>query len=299
MTISATFALQNVPINADTVRQAIASLLPNGAGGIVQHGDYAVTQTTTASMAVNVGVGRAWIEGTDAGHLSGQGYGKQGKYFVLNDAAYPVTISTSDPTNPRIDVVYVAIQDATYAGANNQAVIAVATGVPAAGATYPANAPTLPTNALALAWINVPAGAASIITANITTLATVPSVVPATTLQALSTADATWAYNCMLFASAAVTGEKYVSFQFIVARTGGSAFNCPAGSWTTILTGLIPAGYRPTDYVTTTGTIEFNGLSSALVRVGTDGSIALAGVTGPVSAGSPSKFCASFVWKIA
>lgn len=171
MTITATFALQNVPINADTVRQAIASLLPNGAGGIVQTGDFAVTQTGTPSMGVSVGVGRAWIEGTDVAHLAGQNYGKQGKYFILNDAAYPVTIATANNTNPRIDVIYAAIQDAAYAGSNNQPVIAVATGIPTSGATYPANATALPTNAIPLAWINVAANATSILNASITTIA--------------------------------------------------------------------------------------------------------------------------------
>jgi hypothetical protein len=168
VTITATFALQNVPVNADTVRQAIASLLPNGSNGIVQPGDFTVTQTGTPSMGVSVGVGRAWIEGTDAAHLTGQAYGKQGKYFVLNDAPYTVSIATADNTNPRIDVIYVAVQDAMYAGANNQAVIAVATGTPVAGATYPTNAPTLPNNSMAIAWVNVPANAASITNSNIT-----------------------------------------------------------------------------------------------------------------------------------
>jgi hypothetical protein len=102
VTITATFALQNVPVNADTVRQAIASLLPNGSNGIVQPGDFTVTQTGTPSMGVSVGVGRAWIEGTDAAHLTGQAYGKQGKYFVLNDAPYTVSIATADNTNPRM-----------------------------------------------------------------------------------------------------------------------------------------------------------------------------------------------------
>lgn len=170
MTITATFALQNVPINADTVRQAIASLLPNGAGGLVQSGDFAVTQTSTPSMGVSVAVGRAWIKGTDVANLTGKTYGKQGQYFVLNDAAYTVGISTADPVNPRVDVIYVGVQDALYSGSNNQAVISVATGVPTSGASYPANAQTLPNNSIALAYIIVPANATSIVSSYITAL---------------------------------------------------------------------------------------------------------------------------------
>jgi hypothetical protein len=172
MTISAVpFALQNVPINADVVRQAISSLVPNG-GGLVQTGDMAVTQLGTPAMGVQVGVGRAWIDGTNLAHLASQGYGKQGMYFVLNDAAYTVTISTSNATNPRIDVIYAAVPDTAYAGATNTPVIAVATGTAIAGASYPANAPSLPNNSIALAWVMVGAGVTSITNANITTLAT-------------------------------------------------------------------------------------------------------------------------------
>ncbi|WP_284984314.1 hypothetical protein [Arthrobacter sp. efr-133-TYG-118] len=171
MAISAVpFALQNVPINSDVVREAVSSLLPNS-GGIVQSGDFPVAQTTVASMAVTVGVGRAWIQGTDVAFLSGQSYGKQASYYVMNDASVTLSIDAADSTNPRIDVVYIAIQDATYSGTNNAAVLAVAKGFPTSGAAYPANAPTLPNNAIALAWINVAAGASSIVTANITTVA--------------------------------------------------------------------------------------------------------------------------------
>ena len=173
MTVSAVpFALQNVPINADVVRQAVSSLIPNG-GGLVQSGDLAVTQLSTAAMAVQVGVGRCWIDGTNLAHLSGQGYGKQGMYFIMNDAAYTVTIATSDATNPRIDVIYAATPDTAYAGASNTPVIAVATGTAISGAAYPANAPSLPNNSIALAWIMVGNGVTTILTANITQLATV------------------------------------------------------------------------------------------------------------------------------
>lgn len=171
MTISAVpFALQNVPINADVVRQAVSSLIPDG-GGLIEVGDLAVTQLGTPAMGVQVGVGRAWIDGTNLAHLSSQGYGKQGMYFVLNDAAYTVTIATSNATNPRIDVIYAATPDTAYAGATNAPVIAVATGTAVAGASYPANAPALPNNSIALAWVYVGAGVTSITNANITSLA--------------------------------------------------------------------------------------------------------------------------------
>lgn len=160
------FALQNVPINADVVRQAISSLLPN-AGGILTVGDFAVTQTGTPSMGVSVGVGRAWVPGTNVAVLTGTTYSKQGQYFVLNDAPVTVTINTADATNPRIDVVYISISDAAYFGTLNSAQITVATGIP----NISPSAPALPTNAIPLAQVAVAAGATSILTANVTTTA--------------------------------------------------------------------------------------------------------------------------------
>lgn len=161
--------LQNGSHSADLFRQAVSSLVPPG-GGLVTSGDLAVTQTGTASMNILVGVGRAWVPGTNVGNVTGGNFSKQAMYFALNDAAATVTVGTSDPTNPRIDVVYLAIQDSQYAGTANTAVLGIAQGVPTSGATYPANATAIPSNAIALAWINVTAGAAAILNSNITAI---------------------------------------------------------------------------------------------------------------------------------
>ena len=171
MTFSAVpFALQNGSHSADLFRQAVSSLVP-GNGGLVSAGDLKVTATGTPSMNVLVGVGRAWIPGTNVGNVAGGNFSSQAMYYGQNEAAYTASVTTSDPINPRIDVVYVAVQDAQYSGSSNAGVIAVATGVPTSGATYPTNAPAIPANAIALAWINVAANAASILNANITQLA--------------------------------------------------------------------------------------------------------------------------------
>lgn len=174
------FAVQNVADNADLARQAISSLLRNG-GGLVQAGDLTVSQTSTPSMTVNVSVGRAWIDGTNLSHISGQGYGNQGQYFLINDSTASVTLATANGTNPRIDVIYAACPDTYYSGASNTPVITVATGTPAAGASWPANSPAFPANCLPLAWIYVGAGVPSVNNGNITALATTivgPSQLP-------------------------------------------------------------------------------------------------------------------------
>ena len=170
MSVSATpYALQNGSHSADLFRQAVSSLVPPG-GGLVSPGDLAVTQTGTASMNVVFGVGRAWVPGTNVGNVSGGNFSKQAMYFALNDAAFTASVATANATNPRIDVAYLAIQDSQYAGTTNTAVLGIATGVPTAGASYPANAPTIPANAISLAWINVTANAASITSSNITAI---------------------------------------------------------------------------------------------------------------------------------
>lgn len=159
-------ALQNAPVNADVLRMAMSAGIYSG--GIVESGDFAVTQTTTASMNLNVSPGRAWVPGTEVGNVTGGIWSRQAMYFVSNDdPAATVTIGPSDPTNPRIDVVYLAIQDAAYSGSNNQPVLAVQAGTAAVTPTVP----TLPVNAIALAQVAVGAGVTSITTANITTVA--------------------------------------------------------------------------------------------------------------------------------
>lgn len=164
------YALQNGSMSADLLRQATSSLVPPG-GGIVTAGDFNVTQTGTPSMNVSVGVGRIWIPGTNVGNVSGGNFSSQAMYYGQNESAYTAAVTTSDPINPRIDVVYAAVQDSQYSGVLNAGVLAVVAGVPTSGATYPANAPAIPANAKAVAWINVPANASSIVNANITNIA--------------------------------------------------------------------------------------------------------------------------------
>jgi hypothetical protein len=146
-------------------------MIPNG-GGIVQSGDFAVTQTTVASMAVQVGVGRIWLPGTNTANLAGQSYSPQGMYFALNDGPITAALAPSNSANPRIDVVYVAVKDSAFGAAADQIYIGVVTG---AAASTPA-VPALPTgvNATSLAQVAVAANASSVINANIT--ATAPPI---------------------------------------------------------------------------------------------------------------------------
>lgn len=163
---AAPFALKNLGLDAEPLRQAVASLIPNG-GGIVQPGDLAVTQTGTPSLGVLVGVGRAWMPGTNTANLSGQTYSTQGQYFALNDAPFTVNLATADPTNPRIDLIYIGAVDTQYGGASNIIKIDKVTGTPNATPAVP----TLPANSIALGQVAVAANAANVTNANITPVA--------------------------------------------------------------------------------------------------------------------------------
>lgn len=119
-------------------------------------GQLAVTQNGTPNMTVNIAAGFAFIAGTEGT--------KQGTYFCENDATVNKSITASDPTNPRIDIVVAKIQDAFYSGATNAWSLAVVTGTPAGSPS----APAAPANSVTLAQIAVAANATTIVTGNIT-----------------------------------------------------------------------------------------------------------------------------------
>lgn len=184
MAVSAVpFALQNGSHPASLFRQAVSSVVPN-TGGVVAAGDLNVTQTGTPSMGVVVGVGRAWVPGTNVANFSGFTYSSQAMYFALNDASVTLTISAADPTNPRIDIVCLTVNDSAYTGSTNNAVLQVITGTPAASPT----APPAPANTLVLANVAVAANATSIGNANITQKATAGVVPVQPAVRAASTA---------------------------------------------------------------------------------------------------------------
>jgi hypothetical protein len=167
MTFSAVpYALQNASHSAALFRQALSAVVPNN-GGLVQYGDLAVAQTATASLQVQVGVGRCFIPGTNLGNLPSTTWSTQGLYFGLNDAAVTLPIGTPDANNPRIDIVVATVNDAFYSGTLNSGALQVVQGVPAA---TPA-APAVPANSLLLANVAVAANAPSITTSNITNVA--------------------------------------------------------------------------------------------------------------------------------
>jgi hypothetical protein len=124
--------------------------------GIIGSSSLAVTQNSPAGMSVRVAAGWAAIIGTTQANM--------GAYVAYNDAQTTLTVTTADPTNPRIDRVVVTVRDAYYSGAFNDVIFQVLAGTPAGSPT----APAIPANSISLATLAVGAGVTSITTANIT-----------------------------------------------------------------------------------------------------------------------------------
>lgn len=124
--------------------------------GIIGTSSLQVTANSPAGMSVRVGTGWAAIVGDEQSNM--------GTYVVYNDAQDTLTITTADPTNPRIDVVCATVRDAYYSGAYNDVILQVIAGTPAGSPV----APALPDNSISLAEIAVGAGVTQINTGNIT-----------------------------------------------------------------------------------------------------------------------------------
>jgi hypothetical protein len=107
-------------------------------------------------MSVRVASGWAAIVGTTTTNM--------GVYTIFNDAIDTLTITTADPTNPRIDLVCATVRDAFYSGANNDVIFQVIAGTPAGSPVTP----SLPANSISLATVAVGAAVTQINTANIT-----------------------------------------------------------------------------------------------------------------------------------
>lgn len=140
---------------AEHVRRWIHAM-SGGSEGVINSGDFLVTQNGTPNMTVNIAAGRAFILGDSAS--------LQGTYFVENDATINTAVAAADGTNPRIDRVIAEVRDAAYAGADNDWRVRIITGTPAGSPV----APALPINAISLATLSVPALDTTIGTAQIT-----------------------------------------------------------------------------------------------------------------------------------
>ena len=124
--------------------------------GIINSSSLAVTANSPVGMSVRVASGWAAIVGTTQANM--------GTYVGYNDAQVTLTVTTADPTNPRIDLVCMTVNDSYYSGSTNNVVLQVVAGTPAGSPV----APSLPANSISLATVAVAAGALSITSGDIT-----------------------------------------------------------------------------------------------------------------------------------
>lgn len=124
--------------------------------GVMEANDLQVTQSASPGMSVQVAAGWAAVVGNFTTNM--------GTYVAYNDGAVTLSIGAANPSNPRIDLVVLTIQDAYYTGASNTVTFQVIAGTPAVSPV----APALPTMSIPLAQVAVAAGATQILNANIT-----------------------------------------------------------------------------------------------------------------------------------
>jgi hypothetical protein len=124
--------------------------------GTIGDNSLKVTANGVANMTVNVAAGWGAIVGTTQANM--------GVYQCYNDDVTNLTVTTANPSLPRIDRVVVTINDAYYTGLLNNVTFSVVAGTPNASPTAPAT----PANSLSLATIAVAAGATTIVSGNIT-----------------------------------------------------------------------------------------------------------------------------------
>jgi hypothetical protein len=126
--------------------------------GIINAASLEVTPNSPVGMSVLVADGWAAVVGTTQPDM--------GTYVAYNDASVVLTITTANPTNPRIDLICATINDSYYSGSTDNVVFQVIAGTPAGSPV----APSLPANSIGLAEVTVPAAATTITSGNIADL---------------------------------------------------------------------------------------------------------------------------------
>jgi hypothetical protein len=124
--------------------------------GTIGTSSLAVSPNSPVGMSVRVASGWAAIVGTTTSNM--------GVYTIYNDATQALTVTTADPTNPRIDLICATVRDAYYSGANNDVIFQVIAGTPAGSPV----APSLPANSISLATVTVGAAVTQINSGDIT-----------------------------------------------------------------------------------------------------------------------------------
>lgn len=131
-------------------------------GGAIQAGVWDagdLKPTWSSGMNISLAAGFALVSANNAGNL--------GLYHVQNDAALTVTVPPAHASLPRLDQVYILVDDSTDGGASDdtpQPLVAQGTATSGATLDNRSGAAALPSNALRIADVLTPA-AASVLSA--------------------------------------------------------------------------------------------------------------------------------------
>lgn len=128
-------------LDALTHRQIIKALYPNT--GVIT--GLTVKGQNTLTYHIDPGVGIATRGGADGNRI-----------YYYSGGNTP-TVTAADPTNPRIDTIWVKTQDPTKDNDLTDVIVGVTQGTPATNPT----APTIPAETTALASMRMPAGAST------------------------------------------------------------------------------------------------------------------------------------------
>jgi hypothetical protein len=146
------FPAQSAVVDPVELRKDLAGLIIRTAAGVARQGIFPRTTTSIVTSLASMNVAVAAFEG-----IAVRG---GGPVFLANDGSINVAIAAAPVSNSRIDVVYFRQKEDGYGGfadGSNGAEIAVVTGIAAASPVKPA----LPTGAVELATVLVPAGVAT------------------------------------------------------------------------------------------------------------------------------------------
>lgn len=117
---------------------------------------------------------------------------------------------------------------------------------------------------------------------------------------AISTSDTAWAYGVRLSRTLSVDGkETQVVMSFLIARLSGPAFTIEAAAERTLLTGLIPAGWRPADAgVYGAAVVSGPSWGGVGICVNTSGALTVRSTGGNTPISNGSRITATIAWKL-
>lgn len=219
---------------AQAFRRVLASLVLQSAPGAPTAGVLAISGQTPLTVT---------LDGSSMKYVVSAGYAVttrsgQGAYIVGTPTAVEITgVAVGDGTNPRIDRIYIVQPDPELAE-SGVARIDYVQGTPSASPALPA----LPTGALELGRVQIPAGAA-----NTAAAGSVTNPAPTTGLNVL--ASQVSGLQALLDAKAN-TSHTHTSAQISDLSTAGNAYRTGGKRWISQPTGSgTPAGLSVGDVV--------------------------------------------------